>query len=61
MYIQSNAKPYASGYYSLSGVDIKHFGIPEFTPEEEKELLAMDERKEIERWLRVRYGMTLRK
>ena len=61
MYIQTNAKPYASGYYSLSGVDIKHFGIPEFTTEEENELLAMDERKEIERWLRVRYGMTLRK
>lgn len=59
MYIQTNAKPYASGYYSLSGVDIKHFGIPEFTPEEENELLAMDERKEIERWLRVRYGLTV--
>ena len=59
MYIQTNAKPYASGYYSLSGVDIKHFGIPKFTPEEENELLAMDERKEIERWLRVRYGQTV--
>ena len=59
MYIQTNAKPYASGYYSLSGVDIKHFGIPKFTPEEENELLAMDERKEIERWLRVRYGLTV--
>ena len=56
-YIQANAKPYASGYYSLSGVDIKHFGIPKFTPEEENELLAMDEKREIERWLRERYGV----
>lgn len=27
-YIVKNAKPYASGYYSLSGVDIKNFCIP---------------------------------
>ena len=56
-YIQANGKPYASGYYSLSGVDIKHFGIPVFTAEEETELLAMNDKKEIERWLRCRYQM----
>ena len=27
-YIVKNAKPYSTGYYSLSGVDIKNFGIP---------------------------------
>ena len=54
-YIQANGKPYASGYYSLSGVDIKHFGIPEFTPAEEDELLALKGRVEIERWLRGHY------
>ncbi len=58
-YIQANAKPYASGYYSLSGVDIKHFGIPEFTSVEEDELLTMNDRMGIERWLRVRYGLTV--
>lgn len=26
-YIVKNAKPYSTGYYSLSGVDIKNFGI----------------------------------
>lgn len=30
-YIVKNAKPYASGYYSLSGVDIKNFCIPSET------------------------------
>lgn len=54
-YIQANAKPYASGYYSLSGVDIKHFGIPMLTEAEEDELLAMDDKGQIERWLKLRY------
>lgn len=58
-YIQANGKPYSSGYYSLSGVDIKHYGIPEFTPEEENELLALNDRGEIERWLREHYAATM--
>ena len=56
-YVVANAKPYASGYYSLSGVDIKHFGIPEFTTDEEDELLALDNRDEIERRLHRKYGI----
>ena len=58
-YIQANGKPYSSGYYSLSGVDIKHFGIPEFTPEEEDELLALNDKGEIERWLRNHYAVNM--
>lgn len=58
-YIQANGKPYSSGYYSLSGVDIKHFGIPEFTPAEEDELLALNGRVEIERWLRGHYVVNM--
>ncbi len=58
-YVKANAKPYASGYYSLSGVDIKHFGIPEFTSAEENELLTMNDKMEIERWLRIRYGLMI--
>ena len=58
-YIQANGKPYASGYYSLSGVDIKHFGIPEFTPEEEDELLTINDRNEIEMWLREHYNTNI--
>ena len=58
-YIQANGKPYSSGYYSLSGVDIKHFGIPEFTSEEEDELLNQNDRGEIERWLRDHYAAYL--
>ena len=54
-YIQKNAKPYASGYYSLSGVDIKHFGIPILSLEEENELLAINDKTMIESWLKNHY------
>ena len=54
-YVVANAKPYASGYYSLSGVDIKHFGIPELTQDEEDELLSLENRNEIEGWLHEKY------
>lgn len=54
-YIQKNAKPYASGYYSLSGVDIKHFGIPILSLEEENELLAINDKTMIESWLKDHY------
>ena len=50
-YIVANAKPYASGYYSLSGVDIKHFGIPVFSAQEEDELLSLTDKRIIEQWL----------
>lgn len=56
-YVQTNGKPYASGYYSLSGVDIKHFGIPKFTSDEEDELLSMTDKEDIEIWLRKRYNI----
>lgn len=58
-YIQANGKPYSSGFYSLSGVDIKHFGIPEFTIEEENELLAIEDKASQERWLREHYAVYL--
>lgn len=54
-YIQANGKPYASGYYSLSGTDIKHFGIPDLKMEEEDELLGLHTKEEREKWLRMRY------
>lgn len=55
-YIRKNGKPYSSGYFSLSGADIKHFGIPIFSYEEEDELIQMTDKKEIERWLKSHYN-----
>lgn len=54
-YVYTNSKPYSSGYYSLNGVNIKLFGIPDFIPEELTELLLMEEKKEINKWLRQFY------
>lgn len=50
-YIIQNAKPYSSGYYSLSGVDIKNFGVPHFSPEEILHLLSLESKDEIDVWL----------
>ena len=54
-YVTRNSKPYASGYYSLNGVNIKNFGIPDFTPEQQVDLLAMTDRNEINKWLKQFY------
>lgn len=54
-YIRANGKPYASGFFSLSGSDIKHFGIPRFTVHEEEELLGINDKEVIEKWLRRHY------
>ena len=56
-YIVKNSKPYASGYYSLSGVDIKNFGVPEFTQEEEDELIGLEDKDEIEVFLQRYYRL----
>ena len=50
-YITKNGKPYSSGYYSLSGVDIKNFGVPNFTEEEKLHLFSLRTREEIDKWL----------
>ena len=48
--------PYASNYYSLSGVDIKNFGIPLFSIEEQKELLSITKQELIDKWLKKFYN-----
>jgi len=50
-YIVKNSKPYSSDYYSLSGVDIKNFGIPDFSTEEIDHLLTLESKVEIDNWL----------
>ena len=50
-YVVANGKPYTSGYYSLNGANIKDFGVPVFTEEEECELLKLKNKNEINSWL----------
>lgn len=50
-YVTRNSKPYASGYYSLNGGNIKNFGIPNFTSEQQAAFLAMTDKNEIYNWL----------
>lgn len=54
-YVVTNAKPYASGYVSLNGDNIKHFHVPNFTEVEKRELLAMRSQKRVDVWLEKFY------
>lgn len=54
-YIVKNAKPYSSGYYSLSGVDIKKFCIPNLSMKEQKHLLSLNKKEDINKWLNKFY------
>ena len=54
-YIVKNAKPYSSGYYSLSGVDIKKFCIPNLSMKEQKYLLSLNKKEDINKWLHKFY------
>ena len=46
-YVVANSKPYSSGYYSLNGANIKNFGIPYFTENEENDLLQLQNKDDI--------------
>ena len=50
-YVMANAKPYAAGYVSLNGDNIKHFHVPNFTDAEKRELLALRSQKKVNEWL----------
>ena len=50
-YVVANSKPYSSGYYSLNGANIKNFGIPKFSENEENELLQLHKKEDIDDWL----------
>lgn len=50
-YIVANSKPYSSGYYSLNGSNIKNFGIPNLTESEVEELLSIQCKDEVDKWL----------
>lgn len=54
-YVTSNAKPYASGFYSLNGVNIKKFGIPKMSKEVVGELLSITNSSEKDAFIRTLY------
>ena len=56
-YVSSNAKPYASGFYSLNGVNIKKFGIPKLSDEQIATLLAILNLTERDAFIRELYGV----
>ena len=55
MYVSTNAKPYASGFYSLNGVNIKKFAIPDLSNEQTAELLAIEDGEQRNAFVRGMY------
>ena len=55
--MSSNAKPYASGFYSLNGVNIKKFGIPTMSSEEAAHFLDIREPAERDAFIMALYGL----
>ena len=49
--LEKNNYTTASEYYSLTGIDIKNFSVPDFNEAEENELIAMNDKEEIEEFL----------
>lgn len=58
-YVKNSSKPYGSGYFSLSRNYIKSFGIPDFSPNEIKNLLAEKDQKKIDIFLETKYDVKL--
>lgn len=50
-YVTTNAKPYASGYVSLNGDNIKHFHVPNFSAQEKAKLLSFRSQSKVNKWL----------
>ena len=54
-YITRTSKPYSGGFFSLEKRYIKFFGIPNFTEEQEDELLSLNNQEAVNGWLRSFY------
>lgn len=56
-YIRNTSKPYSSGYYSYAKNYVKSFGMYPFTPKEKKDILAMKDIKELNRFILSKYNV----
>jgi hypothetical protein len=54
-YITLNSKPYSSNYYSITGLNIKYFGVPNLTSKEIRQLLKFKSQTQIDNYLRKFY------
>lgn len=58
-YLSSTSKPYSSGYYSMNGNYIKHFGVYDFTEKDIKYLLKERDQLMIDKFIEDKYGIDL--
>lgn len=58
-YIENTSKPYAGNYFSVAKNYIKNFGICDLTEVEKKELLSINDKDVIDRFLMKKYSIEL--
>lgn len=58
-YIQNTSKPYTSGYFSLSSIYIKNFGICDFDKKETEYILREQDRKALDCFFERKYSVVL--
>ncbi|MDV3719763.1 N-6 DNA methylase [Elizabethkingia anophelis] len=58
-YIKTTSKPYSSAYYSLNGMYIKNFGIPNFTDEDISFIINEKQQNIIDEFLEDYYSVRL--
>lgn len=58
-YIEATSKPYAGNYFSVAKNYIKNFGICDLTDNEKKELLRIEDKNTIDKFLIKKYGIDL--
>jgi adenine-specific DNA-methyltransferase len=58
-YIQNTSKPYTSGYFSLSSIYIRHFGVCNLDKRETDFVVREQDSKALDRFFERKYGITL--
>ena len=57
--MKHTSKPYANGYLSLAKNYIQEFGIPNLTKEQKQNLLNLNNKSEINSYVKELYQITL--
>ena len=58
-YIEATSKPYAGDYFSVAKNYIKNFGICDLNDNEKKELLKLEDKDLVDKFLMNKYGIDL--
>lgn len=58
-YIKNTSKPYSTNYYAYAKNYVKNFGIYDFNEDEKNEILNLQSKEEIDKYMCIHYGLDL--